>query len=55
MYYCRDFPDGSIGRENLPVMQETPVQNLDWERSTGEEICYPLQYSWAFHVAQLVF
>ena len=33
-------------------MQETPVQFL--ERSTGEGIGYPLQYSWASLVAQLV-
>ena len=25
-----------------------------WERSAGEGIGYPLQYSWAFLVAQLV-
>ena len=26
----------------------------EWGRSPGEEIVYPLQYSWAFLVAQLV-
>ena len=31
--------------KNLPVMQETPVQFLSKEDSTGEGIGYPLQYS----------
>ena len=35
-------------------MQETPVQFLDWEDSPGEGLGYPLQYSWASLVAQLV-
>ena len=33
-------------------MQETPVRFL--ERSAGEGIGYPIQYSWASLVAQLV-
>ena len=37
--------------KNLPAMQETPVRFLCWEDSAGEEIDYPLQYSWAFFVA----
>ena len=40
--------------KNLPAMQETLVQFLCWGRSTGEGIGYPLQYSWASLVAQLV-
>ena len=35
-------------------MQETPVQFLGWEDSPGEGKGYPLQYSWASLVAQLV-
>ena len=35
-------------------MQETLVQFLGWRRSPGEGIGYPLQYSWASLVAQLV-
>ena len=35
-------------------MQETPVQFLGLERSTGKVIGYPIQYSWASFVAQLV-
>ena len=35
-------------------MQETPVQFLGQGRSAGEGIGYPLQYSWASLVAQLV-
>ena len=35
-------------------MQETPVRFLGQGRSAGEGIGYPLQYSWASLVAQLV-
>ena len=35
-------------------MQETPVQLLDQEYTEREGIHYPLQYSWASLVAQLV-
>ena len=35
-------------------MQETLVQFLGWGDSLGEGIGYPLQYSWASVVAQLV-
>ena len=35
-------------------MQETLVQFLGWGDSLGEGIGYPLQYSWASMVAQLV-
>ena len=35
-------------------MQETLVRFLGWERSPGEGIGYPLQYSWVCLVAQLV-
>ena len=35
-------------------MQETPVSIPGLGRSAGEGICYPLQYSWASLVTQLV-
>ena len=35
-------------------MRETPVQFLGWKDFAGEGIGYPLQYSWASLVAQLV-
>ena len=35
-------------------MQETPVCFLDWEDSLQKGLGYPLQYSWASLVAQLV-
>ena len=35
-------------------MQEIPVRFLGWEDHSGEGIGYPLQYSWAFLVAQTV-
>ena len=35
-------------------MQETPDSVPGWGRSAGEGIGYPLQYSWASLVAQMV-
>ena len=35
-------------------MQKTPVRFLGQEDAAGKGIGYPLQYSWAFLVAQLV-
>ena len=48
------YPNSLIAQlvKNLPAMQETPVRFL--ERSAGEGIGYPIQYSWASLVAQLV-
>ena len=40
--------------KNLLAMQETPVGFLGQEDSPGEWIDYPLQYSWASLVAQVV-
>ena len=40
--------------KNLPVMRETPALLPGSGRSPGEGIGYPLQYSWASLVAQLV-
>ena len=48
------FPDSSAGKES-PAMQETLVHLIPGlGRSSGEGIGYPLQYSWASPVAQLV-
>ena len=47
------FPDSSVGKEsacNAGDPSSFPVSG----RSTGEGIGYPLQYSWASLVAQLV-
>ena len=40
--------------KNLPAMQDTQVQALGRENSLKKGIGYPLQYSWASLVAQLV-
>ena len=40
--------------KNLPAMQEIPVRIPGSGRSPGEQIDYPLQYSWASLVAQLI-
>ena len=40
--------------KNLPAMQETPGSISGLGRSPGEGIGYPLQYSWASLVAQMV-
>ena len=47
------FPDSSVGQKstcNAGDPSSIPVSG----RSTGEEVVYPFQYSWAFLVAQLV-
>ena len=40
--------------KNPPAVQETLVRFLGREDPAGEGIGYPLQYSWASFVAQLV-
>ena len=40
--------------KHLPAVQETLVQFLGGEDPPGEGIGYPLPYSWASLVAQLV-
>ena len=47
------FPDSSVGKESACNAGE-PVSIHGLERSPGEGISYPLQYSWASLVAQLV-
>ena len=48
-----DFPDSSVGRESS-CRAGDPSSTPGWGRSAGEGIGYPLQYSWASFVAQLV-
>ena len=47
------FPDSSVGKESTCNAGE-PGLIPGLGRSTGEGISYPLQYSWASFVAQLV-
>ena len=47
------FPDSSVGKESA-CNAEDPGSILGSGRSAGEGIGYPLQYSWASLVAQLV-
>src|SRR5574338_585392 len=47
------FPDNSVGKESTCNAGEPG--SIPWSgRSTGEGIGYPLQYSWASLVVQLV-
>ena len=48
-----EFPDSSIGKESSCNAGD-PDLIPGSGRSAGEGIGYPLQYSWAFVVAQLV-
>ena len=47
------FPDSSVGKEST-CNAEDPSSIPGLRRSTGEGIGYPLQYSWASIVVQLV-
>ena len=47
------FPGGSDGK-TFARNAEDPSSIPGWERSPGEGIGYPLQYSWASLVAQVV-
>ena len=47
------FPVSSAGKESVCNIGD-PGSIPGWGRSTGEGIGYPLQYSWASLVAQLV-
>ena len=49
----RPFPDSSVGKESAYNAGD-PVSIPGSGRSAGEEIGYPLQYSWASLVAQLL-
>ena len=48
-----DLPDSSVGKESARSAGD-PGSIPGSGRSTGEGIGYPLQYSWASLVAQLV-
>ena len=48
-----DFPDSSVGKESTCNAGD-PGSISGLGRSPGEGIGYPLQYSWASLVAQLV-
>ena len=49
----KGFPDSSVGKESTcNVGNPGSIPGL--ERSAGEGIDYPLQYSWSFLLAQLV-
>ena len=47
------FSSGSAGKESA-CNAEDPGSISELERSPGERIGYPLQYSWAFLLAQMV-
>ena len=47
------FPDSSVGKESACNAGDSGLLP-GWERSAEEGIGYPLQYSWASLVAQLV-
>ena len=48
-----DFPDSSVGKEsNCNAADPSSIPELG--RSAGERIGYPLLYSWASLMAQLV-
>ena len=47
------FPDSPVGKESACNAGD-PGSIPGWERSPGEGVGYPLQYSWASLVAQLV-
>ena len=49
----KGFPDSLVGKESVCNAGD-PSSIPGLGRSTGEAIGYPLQYSWAFLVAQLV-
>ena len=50
---CKGFPDSSVGKESACNAGD-PSSIPGSGRSGGEGIGYPLQYSWASLVAQLV-
>ena len=49
----KGFPDSSVDKESI-CNEGDPGSILGLGRSAGEGIGYPLQYSWASLVAQLV-
>ena len=53
LWYMRGFPDSSVGKESAYNAGD-PSSIPGSGKSTGEGMGYPLQYSWAFFLAQLV-
>ena len=53
LWACECFPDSSVGKESACNAGD-PSLIPGWERSPGEGIGYPVQYSWASLVAQMV-
>ena len=53
MYVCGGFPGSSAGKESICNVGD-PSSIPGSGSSPGDGIGYPLQYSWAFLVAQLV-
>ena len=51
--FISGFPDSSVGKESTCNAGD-PSLIPGWGRSPGEGIGYPLQYSWASLLAQLV-
>ena len=51
IYIYIGFPGSSAGKEST-CNAGNPDSIPGWGRSSGEGIGYPLQYSWAFLVAQ---
>ena len=49
----KGFPDSSVGKESTCNARD-PSSIPGWGRSAGEGIDYPLQYSWASLMAELV-
>ena len=52
-FIYRSFPDSSVGKESTSNAGD-PGSIPGLGRSAGEGIGYPLQYSWAFLMTQLV-
>ena len=50
---CMDFPDSSVAKESTCNARD-PGLISGSKRSSGEVIDFPLQYSWASRVDQLV-
>ena len=53
IWLCHGLPDSSVGKESACITGD-PGSIPGSGRSPGEGIGYPLQYSWASFVAQLV-
>ena len=51
--FLRVFPDSSVGKESTCNAGD-PSLIPETERSAGEGIGYPFEYSWASFVVQLV-